>query len=187
MRRRILSFVVAAALVPASVPLPAQAQNPGQVARNACASAITREVRHRFPQAARVQFLGARMRQASNAENAVTGQGQFESRSGWSKFSYHCTYNIRNGSTYGLSVKAASGGGGGRSGDSDMTAGQAVGVILGAAIAGAIVNSVSKDSGGGGQREWWSPGQGVQCNSHMSRCYVNRRFAPGWTQKIYGR
>ena len=177
-------------------PMPAaQAQGPGQVAINRCGNAVTYEVRGIYPPAGRVQFLGsAKLRRASNAETSVSGKGQFDSRRGWTKFSYHCTYNLRSGQTYGVDVRtkgSASADRPGSSGSSGSSAGKNVGAALGAIIAGAIISSIKKNSGntasGGASNEWWSPSPGVQCSSYQSACYVGGSFSPQWTHKIYVR
>lgn len=81
----------------------AQAQNPFNVANEACWQAVVREARGRMAADGVEQISNPDMRQASNAENVLTGTGMADGR----PFSYSCTYNIRNGSTYDVRISAA--------------------------------------------------------------------------------
>lgn len=93
-----------AAIIP---PAPAIAQNPERVARRACWSAIVREARGVMAARNVIEDGDARVSQAGNAETAVSGRGLADRRS----FTYRCTYNIRSGDTYSLSVRPTGGGG----------------------------------------------------------------------------
>jgi hypothetical protein len=190
MKNRIFSFGLAIALAAplATGTSQAWAQSPGAVARDNCEYAVSDRLRSNSNVSGRVQYLGSpKLRQVSNAETGVSGTGQFEARGGWSKFSYHCTYNIRNGRTSNISVKLASGRPG-SSGRGDNV-GKAIGAIIGTAIAGAIVNAVDHKGHSNRQSQddgWWSPGGNVSCNSYQSICQEQGRFSPYWTHRIYG-
>ncbi|MBJ3777288.1 hypothetical protein [Acuticoccus mangrovi] len=79
----------------------AVAQSPERTAYRACEPVVTRAVRDELGARQRVQFFAdsTRLEFVSNAENKVRGRGQYETRRGFSEFSYVCTYNHRTGET----------------------------------------------------------------------------------------
>jgi hypothetical protein len=182
-----LGLCVALALPAAVTPTESHAQSPVAVARDNCESAVTNKLQRKENVSGRVQFLGnAKVKQVSNAETGVSGKGQFEGRGGWNSFSYHCTYNIRDGRTSNVSVKTSSGSAGSRD---NVTAGDVAGALIGAAIAGAIINSIDDNGHNNRQSQddgWWSPEGNVSCNSYQSICQEQGRYSAEWTHRIYG-
>ncbi len=174
-----LGLSVALALPVATLPIGAMAQSPGNVARAACEDNVVQKLRNKYG-AGRVSFSGPKLSQVSNAETGVKGKGRFANRT----FSYKCVYNIRNGRTSNVSVRASRGGSGG---NDDV--GKVAGAIIGAAIAGAIVNAIDKDGHTNNQSRddgWWSPEGNVSCNSYQSYCTEQGRYSAKWTHRIYG-
>lgn len=181
--RRNLATVTMLALVLGVPAAPGFARDPGQVATEACQRAAESKARHKY-HVDRAQSLGrARLRQVSNAQTGVSGKGQLDTSRGWVPYSYSCVYNIRSGHTGNVSVKSSYSASSHKSGGAD----EVVGALVGAAIAGAILNSVG-DGGHGnssGDSGWWSPASGVKCNSYQSACYKNGQFNAHWTHRIY--
>lgn len=81
---------------------PAAAQN--VTADDACWLAVVREARGRMA-ADGVDQLSIDDRQGSNAETIVSGTGQANGQ----RFRYTCTFNVRTGQTYAVSVSPAGG------------------------------------------------------------------------------
>lgn len=174
-----LGLSVVLAFPAAMAPTAGYAQDPGSVARGACEDAVVSALRNQRG-AGRVSFSGANLRQVSNAETGVSGNGSF----GNTSFSYQCVYNIRNGRTSNVSVRTR---GGGSAGGND--AGNVVGAIIGAAIAGAIINAIDDNGHGNTQSRddgWWSPEGNISCNSYQSICQEQGRYSAEWTHRIYG-
>ncbi len=92
-----VSFLCASAWMPS-----ARAQDPEAVAKAACEQAVTKKLGRLYPKTDAIEFGESRMTQVSNAENGVFGTGE----AGKARFTYRCIYNIRDGSTSGVSVKA---------------------------------------------------------------------------------
>lgn len=90
-------FLYASAWIP-----PAWAQDPEAVAKSVCEQAVTKKLRRLYPKTGAIEFGESRMTRVSNAENGVFGTGD----AGTARFTYRCIYNIRDGSTSGVSVKA---------------------------------------------------------------------------------
>jgi hypothetical protein len=179
---RVLACVVLLCGVPSTVAL---AQDPEATAIMACSEAVNREVRGLYPEAKRVGIPNPRVQQVSNAETGVSGRGQYSSNHGSVGFSFQCTYNIRNGRTYGVSVRGGGHGSSGGDHSSKRSFKKELGAALGAAVANSIANSIEKSAGVSAGNNWWSPSPGIRCNSAQSMCYDERGFSPRWTYKIY--
>ncbi len=165
---------------------PAAARDPAAVAAAACQDVVQRKALHQHS-ADRAQFLGnPKARQVSNAETGIRGKRQLDTKSGWVPFSYDCIYNIRNGSTNHVSIRADSGPSSGKG--SNDSSGAVAGAILGAVIAGAVIAAIADDADkntGSQDSGWWSPADGVRCNPYQSSCYKNGQYSGHWTHKIY--
>lgn len=104
---RVRSIATLSAVSLALVAPIADAQDPGEIAINACQAPAERELRGPHPEVDSIRFSpGARLSHASNAETGVAGDGQyFETGSNlWKSFTYKCTYNIRSGETYAVTA-----------------------------------------------------------------------------------
>ena len=167
----------------------ADASSPGRQAIAACSGSVEADVRAMYPQARRVQFLGDGLtNRISDSQISVTGRGQFDSRSGWSRFSYSCVYNVRSGGTYAVNVRGGGSASDGKPHDGNDAA-KIAGAVIGVAIAAAISNSTHHKHtphGGGGASDWFSPASGINCSNAQSACFhANGRFASGWTKKVF--
>ena len=86
---------------------PVGADDLAQTAITACQSAVTREVRSRYPNAVTVQFTSTpNRRQTSGAETVVSGSAQFQTSSDSRTFGYDCTYNSRSSQTSHVTIKS---------------------------------------------------------------------------------
>lgn len=103
MRFRELASTAVVAAWALTAPPVAHAQDPLSVANEACWRAVVREARGSLDADGIEQTGSPSMRPGSNAENVISGVGFADGR----PFSYTCTYNIRNGSTYGVHVTGA--------------------------------------------------------------------------------
>lgn len=156
-------------------------------AEAACGSAAIQEAYYMFPQARQVQREGATAsRWLSDNEVSVSGEGRFDSRSGWSRFRYSCIYNVASNSTYAVNVRG--GGAVGRRHDGS-DAEKVAGAVIGTAIAAAIIasqNHKHEHHAGGGRNDWFSPASGVRCSSSQSICYDNNgTVARKWTRRVF--
>ncbi len=85
MKMRTVAAICLALSLPAT---PTFANDPGQVAAQACQRAVASAAKSKY-KVSRAQFVGkVRLRQVSNAQTGVTGQGQLDTRAGWKPFSY---------------------------------------------------------------------------------------------------
>ncbi len=176
MKRMLAIGLMAVLAIPLGPPVEA---SPRDVARAACEDAVVAKLRSNRGVYHRISFSDTRVRQVSNAENGVSGKGSYPDH----RFSFECIYNIRNGRTSNVSIRRA----GGK--PDKVTAGDVAGALIGAAIAGAIINSIDKNGNTNNQSRddgWWSPEQGVHCNSYQSYCTKDGRYSGRWTQRIYG-
>ena len=109
-----LPLLFAAALAAAAPASTAFAQYPGgNSAQDACARAVTNELRNRYPRARGIRTLDVRQRQRPNAETSVSGRGQFDdNRGNPTSFSFDCIYNSRSNQTYGVRIDEGGQGGG---------------------------------------------------------------------------
>lgn len=98
---RYVLLVASAGIVAAVLPSIASAQDPGRVAGERCWRAAEREANAVMGSGNPKQAGEPWLSQESNAETRVSGTGTLHSR----EFSYTCIYNIRNGSTYAVSVQ----------------------------------------------------------------------------------
>lgn len=99
MKRIVVACAMIAAL-PVLAPVPAMAQGPVVQTRDACWRAVADEARGRL--AARdVSQLSATASTVSPVENAVKGRGMADG----TPFAFSCTYNLRSGRTYAISIR----------------------------------------------------------------------------------
>ena len=78
-----------------------------QTAITACQTAVSREVRSRYPNAIGVQFSSTpNRRQTSVAESVVSGSGQVQTSNESRTFGYDCTYNSRSSQTSRVTIKS---------------------------------------------------------------------------------
>lgn len=182
--RRLLGLVVSGSMIATSMMLPAApalAQRGDLDPSNECWSRVVSEARGQFA-ADGVDQLSSDERQGSNAETIVSGTAQANGR----RFSWTCTFNIRTGQTYDVSLRQTGGDGYGRPPGRPNSGGSTAGAILGGIIAGAIIaGATSKKRPNPPREEWVSPYPGIQCSNREAACYENGRFSPYWTQRTY--
>ena len=100
MMKRIVFACAAIVAMPILATVPAAAQGPVAMTKDVCWRAVADEARGRF--AARdVSQLSARASVVSPVENALRGRGMADG----TPFAYSCTYNLRSGRTYAISVR----------------------------------------------------------------------------------
>jgi hypothetical protein len=99
-----VSFVSACAIggeVKAASQTPRSGTDPAFTARRACEDAVTPHVRNMIPGAHHVGFGNPRVRQLSESETRLSGRGS----TGRRRFTYVCTFSIRDKSTSGVTVR----------------------------------------------------------------------------------
>ncbi len=98
--KRIVIACAVMATSPMLASVPAVAQGPVAMTRDACWRSVADEARGRF--AARdVSQLTATASVVSPVENAVRGRGMADGM----PFAFSCTYNLRSGRTYAISIR----------------------------------------------------------------------------------
>jgi len=99
MKRIVVACAVIAAL-PVLAPVAAMAQGPNAATRDLCWRAVANRAQVRFS-ARSVDQLSAQVSVASPAENLLQGRGMADG----TPFSFSCTYSLRSGRTYAISVR----------------------------------------------------------------------------------
>jgi hypothetical protein len=141
---RSLRFVAIAtiALAPSG---PSYAQDPGGIASDGCDNAIAHYVQRKVSNATRVSTEPTRINRVNGHQTGVTGSGFYKTRSGQTKFTWSCVYDLRSHKTSALNFKVRGGGGG--NSDVGAAVGAAVGTIIGSAIIGAMSNDDKRHQG----------------------------------------
>jgi hypothetical protein len=93
-------IVIAIAALPVLAAVPAMAQGPNAATRDQCWQAVANKAQARFA-ARNVDQLSSQVSAASPAENLMRGRGMADG----TPFAYSCTYSLRTGRTYAVSVR----------------------------------------------------------------------------------
>lgn len=93
------TIAIACAMI-AVLPTSAMAQGPNAATRDQCWRAVVNESQGQFA-ARNVDQLSSRISVASPVENLLRGRGLADG----TPFSYSCTYNLRSGRAYAISVR----------------------------------------------------------------------------------